>query len=169
MSYVPSHIGQVLMNPSALAVCTPANNTSSAVGADVQFNAASDFFGSLAASLSFSSGVITLPTGYFYYVEGSTQSYATSLNSNTYCEYKWHNGTGYIGSHGRVVQQRNPDLQLTGRDEKAFILVDATSGAVSVSLRITSVNQVWASGLNSTTAQYIYAGMGRATIWRLDP
>jgi len=169
MSYVPSHIGQVLMNPSALAVCTPANNTSSAVGADVQFNAASDFFGSLASALSFSSGVITLPSGYFYFIEGSTQTYATSLNSNTYCEYQWHDGTGYIGSHGRVVQQRNPGLQLTGRDEKAFILVDATSGAVSVSLRITSVNQVYSTGLNNLTLQYVYAGMGRATIWRLDP
>lgn len=169
MSYVPSHIGQTLMNPSAISVCTPANNTSSAVGADIQFNAASDFFGSLASSLSFSSGVITLPTNYYYFIEGSTQTYASSLNANTFCQYRWHDGTSFIGSHGRVVQQRLPDLQLTGRDEKAFILIDATSGAVSVSLRVTGVGNVYASGLNSTSAQYVYAGMGRATIWRLDP
>jgi len=169
MSYVPSHLGQILMNPSALAVCTPANNTSSAVGADIQFNTASDFFGSLAASLSFSSGVITLPTGYYYFIEGSTQTYAQYLNSLTHCEYQWHDGTGYVGSHGRVVQQRIPDLQLTGRDEKAFVLVDASAGAVSVSLRITSVNKIYSTGINSTSSQYIYAGMGRATIWRLDP
>lgn len=169
MSYVPSHIGQTLMNPSAIAVCTPANNTSSTVGSDIQFNAAVDFFGSLTTSLSFSSGVITLPSGYYYFLEGSTQTYAQFLNSLTHCEYQWHDGTGFIGSHGRVVQQQIPDIQLTGRDEKAFILVDATAGAVSVSLRITSVDRIFASGVNSTSTQYIYAGMGRATIWRLDP
>lgn len=169
MSYVPSHIGQCLMNPSALAVCSPSNNTSSAVGADIQFNAARDFLGSLAASLSFSSGVITLPTNYYYFIEGSTQTYASALNSLTHCEYRWHNGAGFVGSHGRIVQQRLPDTQLTGRDEKAFAFIDATSGAVSVSLRITGSGNIYATGINSTSSQYIYAGMGRATIWRLDP
>ena len=36
------------MNPSAVCVLLCANNTSSAVGADVQFNSASDFIGALA-------------------------------------------------------------------------------------------------------------------------
>lgn len=169
MSYVPSHIGQTLMNPSALAICSATNNTSSSVGSDVQFSAAADFFGSLASSLSFSGGVITLAAGYHYFMEGTTQAYSTAFNTSTRCEYQWHNGSAFVGSHGRVVPQYLVDQQLEGRDEKAFALIDATSGAVSLSLRVTSVGNMEASGLNSTSSQYVYAGMGRAIVWRLNP
>lgn len=169
MSYVPSHIGQVLINPDALCVCSAANNTASAVGSDVQFNAAADFIGSLASLLSFSSGVITLPSGYYYFLEGSTQAYDTSFSSSMYCQYQWHDGSSGQGSHGRVVHPPAADGQLTGRDEKAFLFIDATAGAVSVSLRVTGKTSVDSSGLNSTAAQSVYAGKGRAIIWRLDP
>ena len=169
MSYVPSHIGQALINPSALCVCSANNNTASAVGSDVQFSAAADFIGSLASLLSFSSGIITLPSGFWYFLEGSTQAYDTSFSSSMYCQYQWHDGTTGQGSHGRVVHPPTADAQLTGRDEKAFFFVDATAGAVSVSLRVTGKTSVDTTGLNSTSAQYIYAGMGRAIIWRLDP
>jgi hypothetical protein len=171
MSYFPNYTAQTLINPDALCVCSATNNTSSAVGSDVQFSAANDFIGSLASSLSFSSGVITLPAGYYYFLEGSTQTYnSSSLNTTaTYCEYQWHDGTTGQGTHGRTAMNPYTDQQLTGRDEKALVLVDATAGAVSYSLQVTSVNRVDASGLNSTVLHYIYAGMGRAIIWRLDP
>lgn len=169
MSYVPSHIGQALISPNALCVCSAANNTSSAVGSDVQFNAAADFIGSLASLLSFSSGVITLPAGYWYFLEGSTQAYDTNFSSSMFCQYRWHVGASGQGTHGRVVHPPAADGQLSGRDEKAFLFIDATAGAVSVSLRVTGKTSVDTNGLNSTASQSNLAGMGRAIIWRLDP
>jgi hypothetical protein len=169
MSYVPSHLGQILMNPSAVCVLLCANNTSSAVGADVMFSSANDFIGTLSSLLSFSGGAFTLPSGYYYWLEGSTQTYSTTLNANTHLEVQWHDGTSGIGTHGRIVQPPYTDQQLSGRDEKALALIDATGGAVSVTLRVTSMTNVIALGLNSTASHSAYAGMGRATIWRLDP
>ena len=169
MSYVPSHIGQALISPAALCVCSATNNTASAVGSDVQFSAAADFIGTLASSLSFSSGVITLPSGFWYFLEGSTQAYDTAFSASMFCQYQWHDGTTGRGSHGRVAHPPAADAQLSGRDEKAFHLVDATGGAVSFSLRITAKNSVDTTGLNSTASQSNLAGMGRAIIWRLNP
>lgn len=128
--------------------------------------------GNLYSNITISSNQITLPAGYFYYLEASAQGYYTGSDpgSTGYLRYAWYDNTGttQLGSEGRVGRQYNgQDIALVTADEKSIALIDATSASVTVELKITAYNIF--DYANYPTSQGIYSNMGRTLIMQLDP
>jgi hypothetical protein len=117
--------------------------------------------GSMASGFSASSGVITLPSGYWYVVKGSVQA---RFSSNTgYIKYIWQTAASAdLGRRGTLIMQEEP--QLFGGDEIAICLVNAVSASVDIKLVVQSLSGI--TNLNNTTDQRV-AGWIRAEIWRI--
>ena len=137
-------------------------NISASAGTVIPFDGFHDLVGSTASGFSASSGVITLPSGYWYVVKGSVQA---RFSSNTgYIKYIWQTGASAdLGRRGTLIMQEEP--QLFGGDEIAVCLVDAVSASVDIKLVVQSLSGI--TNLNNTTDQRV-AGWIRAEIWRFE-
>lgn len=137
------------------------NNQSISAGGTIPWNTATDLIGSAASSYSVSSGVITLPAGYWYWLKAQLQVRFTQ--STGYIKYIWRDASNVdLGRRGTMIMQEQP--QTFGGDELAVALVDATSASVDVKLVVQSLASV--SEFNSTT-ETDYSGGSRAEIWRI--
>ena len=138
-------------------------NVSTSVGDAVVFTGATDLVGSSASGYSFSSGVITLPVNYWYWVKGTPQVRFSAYSG--YAKYQWKTSAGTaLGRRGTLITQET--AQLFGGDEIACCLIDATSAAQDIKL----VYDTLVSVTNTSNNLYpSYAGMTRAEIWRLTP
>lgn len=139
------------------------------VGNKVQLNTATTKYGTWSPTIT--SDVITLPSGYFYYIESSAQFYyesGGSHGSNMYTTQQHYDETNtqYVGVAGTCFSSQGEDLQLFSRDEKAKTFIDCTSTGIDISLKITA--NLTHNYVNYTSGHYLYSGLGRTIIWRLN-
>ena len=171
MSYTPSHAtnSNVFANPSALTcLIGDQNQTQSAsVGAVMTYSTTINWHNSFSPSIS--SGIITLDSGYWYFLEASMQLADASYNINDYMSYQVYNesGSSYIGTPGLLYTSAGMDSQLTTRDEGTRALIDCTSSSIDVSIKISGLSGIgyynYHPGLSSE-----YGGLGRCVIWQLS-
>lgn len=113
--------------------------------------------------------VITLPSGYKYYIESSIQAYETSTyDYNEYTSVRHYNETSsnFVGTTGSVITFHAEEDLLWSRDSVARTSLDCTSSSIDISLRITE--NVGHTRINYSLDQEKYAGVGRTLIWQLN-
>jgi hypothetical protein len=133
-------------------------------GTVVPFGSSIQEYGS--DTYSVSSGVITLPAGYYYLLKCALSVYTSLSNlqtSTTSYQFYDTGASSYVGRRGWENWQEYPKLE--GGDEYAIALVDATSSSKTIDCRIVTVS-VSGMHLDSTTAQYVYAGYSRCEIYK---
>lgn len=147
---------------SILYADASARNISASAGTVIPFDGFHDLVGSASAGFSASSGVITLPAGYWYVLKGSVQ--ARFADRSGHVKYIWKDDStnSDLGRRGTLIMQEQS--QLFGGDEFAVCVVDATAGSVDIKLAVESIANV--TSLNNTTDQRV-AGWIRAEIWRI--
>ena len=163
---------EMFANPPGMCAVTQANNLVMSAGKVIEFVGTRAMKGNLHNQITINaSGSITLPSGYYYYLEGTTQGYYASVTdpSDTAAAlYQWHEGTTAVGSRGQIKRQyQGSDAILTTADEKAIHFVDATAGAVEEFLKIMTFTKF--THINYSSDQYVYAGFGRAVVVQLEP
>jgi|SRR5210317_506269 len=128
--------------------------------------------GTLHSQITIASDQITLPSGYWYYLEASVQGYFTGSDPSqaAFMQYAWYDSTGttQLGNIGRVGRQfTGQEASVITADEKSIALIDATSSSVTVELKLLSRSVF--NYANYTTAQSIYSNLGRTLIMQLYP
>ena len=142
-----------------------------------------DLVGSNIATIS-GAGVITLPSGYYYLLEGSLSigdssgtSFSTT-NRDIYTRFYNETTASYVGTES--YQNTIPPNQSTdeaeaplSKDETARCWIDATGGAVDLSWKISNVlysnyNQSDAIYPNSAASGELWVGYTRCLVWRFD-
>ena len=169
MSYVPSHqAGFKLAQPQALTFIehTASTTQTISVGNKVNIGTIYTKFGSFSPTIS--SDVLTLPSGYFYYIESAVQGFKVAFVANCQVSTQHYDETNNqsIGTQATVFQVSQADQSLFSRDACARALLDCTSGSRDISLKITSVTNF--DAVNYNAAGYVYAGLGRTVIWQLQ-
>ena len=174
MSYVPSHQSSYpVAQPKALTVIehTTSTNQTITVGNRVDIGTIRNWYGSFSPSIS--TNKITLPIGYYYYLETSVQTYAVNNPSNWYYtdfSFQHYNETSSanvgtlatnFGAYGY-----SQDLELFSRDACAKLLLDCTSGAIDISIKVVSNDGY--DRMNYTGGNQPYSGYGRTVIWQLE-
>ena len=167
MSYLPQ---EVFSQPVGACLISQQTNVSLSAGAQIPHTSASQWIGSTHSDITISSGQITLPSGYYYYLEGTIQTYFTGSDNlqQAYTVFSWYDVSSglAVGSKGRNGRDfSGSDSSLTAADEKAIYLCDATAGAVTLEMKVVS-NNIF-NVINSTASQYIYAGLGRTVLVQL--
>lgn len=155
-----------IASPKSINFVTFSTNVSATTGASIS---ASSISATLGEALTLSGGSIVLPSGYWYYIEGAVQAQvpAGDTSVSDFVDVQWHDGSVYVGSIGRTCPYDAADAGTIARDEKALVLIDATSASVSVTLRVVGVGGL-VTVVNSTGTHYQYAGGSRAMIIQLE-
>lgn len=172
MSYVPSHQSALsLAKPNALTIIQHTESTTQTitVGNKVQIGTIHNWFGSFSPSIS--SDAITLPSGYWYYMETGIQTYVIgSFTSSIDTSFQHYNETSssYVGTKATNfgVYGYSADLELFTRDASARALIDCTSSSVEISIKITANDGY--NRINYNSGHYVNAGIGRSIIWQLN-
>ena len=127
----------------------------------VAFSSPTDLIGSTASGYSVSSGVITLPSGYWYLLK--SQLMVRLSDRQGYVKHIWRDSSNNdLGRRGTLIMQEEPHA--FGGDEIAIALVDCTSASKDVKVSIESLSDV--NVLNYSLYTEWVGGM-RAEIWRL--
>ena len=186
MSYVPSHrIGgsEALAQPNALVYLpsttqtsyyNPATTGGYPTPSKVPLGSPTTWYGSWTPSIS--NDVITLPSGYFYFIETAVQvyyAYTDTVHGSQYYEIQVYDESNsqYIGNLGKAVYWDLGRKVDNNRDNAAFALIDCSSSGINVSVKVKSNNatatdkKIWGLNYSDPTG---YAGQGRTIIWRLD-
>ena len=172
MSYIPDNSKvKELARPNALTVIKHTQSTSqiATVNNKVSLDTVNNWFGSFTPTIS--NDIITLPAGYFYYIESSSQAYiidSASYNFNHVTSFQHYNETSssLTGTIGTVASSYSEDLQTFSRDSTARLLLDCSSASADVSFRIHSNSGH--THINYNSSQYDYAALGRTVIWQLN-
>lgn len=172
MSYVPSHVNpSLLAQPQAITVIEHTAGTSQTIsnGNRIQIGTVHNWYGSFSPTIA--TNQVTLPSGYYYYVESTVQAYQLNVgfNLNGYITYKHYDetNTADIGVTATTWQAGSgPDYQLFARDSVARALIDCTSSGIDFSIKISAFLNC--DRINYNADQYIYAGLGRTVIWQLQ-
>ena len=116
------------------------------------------------ATYSVSSGVITLPSGYYYLVKGVFSATAPSDYATAFISYQFYDTgvSSYLGRRGWLIWQEYP--KLNGGDEYAIALIDATSSSQTIDLRVVTKNGT-ISG-DPTGSQSEYVGLSRVEVYK---
>ena len=171
MSYVPSHADSpILAQPVALTVIEHTGSTTQTitVGNRVNVGTVHNWYGSFSPTIS--TNQITLPSGYYYYVESSIQAYKDGTFVDTmHTTFQHYNETGSanIGTPSTITQINEEDDLLFSRDDAARALIDCSSAAMDISLKITA-NTTFSHINYNSGSSYIWAGLGRTVIWQLE-
>lgn len=166
MSYVPSHQGgtQTVAAPDALTILEGSLNQSASAATTVKWGTIRNEYGSFSPSVT-SAGVITLPSGYHYFLEGGVQA---NVFSNGWLQYMFYT-TAYVGSRAHCYPYGAQDLNWQAADEVARVMIDATSSSVDIYLHIYAGSFANNPVLNQNSGtEYEYVGFGRCVIWRLS-
>jgi len=117
---------------------------------------------------SINNDIITLPQGYYYYLEQTQQLYMdTNYDPTSVGKIQWYDegANSYIGTIGYIHKSNKEDFLLESGDEVACAFIDATSSSFTVSSRVLS--QTGFLYTNAQLTQHGYCGLGRQIIWRL--
>lgn len=170
MSYVPSHQSSPgLAEPVALTVIehTASTTQTITVGNRVNIGTVHNWYGSFSPTIS--TNQITLPSGYYYYLESAVQAFKTgTFTATMHTSFRHYDETNSnnIGTEASVIQASIEDALLFSRDSCARALIDCTSSAVDISLKITA-NTTY-DRINYNSSYYVRAGLGRTVIWQLE-
>jgi len=168
-----------LVEPSGLARFSDSSSMASFANDDkIPMATTETLVGSSVASIA--AGVITLPVGYYYLLEGALDigynsgSVASSNTRQIYTQFYDENSTSYIGTQSYQNGEKGnnfEDIVLLSHDETARVWVDATASAASVSWRIQTVAS---SCYNRSDLLYPktnperWVGYTRCLVWRFD-
>jgi len=169
--------------PSGLMRFSDSNGTPTFSAGDRIYLADSDHLSGADVATITGVGVITLPAGYYYLLEGSVSVGDTSgtssgtLNREIYTRFYNETATAYVGTES--YQNTIPANQSTdegevplSRDETARCWIDATGGAVDVSWKVTTANYNFnesdAIYPNSAAPGELWVGYTRCLVWRFD-
>lgn len=154
-----------LRNLDLTVLYNTAKDVSISAGSVIQWGSEYQLEGS--ASYSVSSGVITLASGYYYLLKAAPASYGPTVTGDT-ISYQLYDtaSSSYIGRRGHLCWQESTFL--TGGDEYAIALIDASSSARTVDCRILATSSAGfvLDPTASTTDQHTYAGHSRLEIFR---
>ena len=170
MSFYPSNnLKDLVAEPSDLVFLTHTASTTQAITISnkVQLSSSVSKFGSWTPTIS--SDVITLDTGYYYYVQSAPQFYHSTGGTLGYVTHQHYNETSssYIGTPGTCFSPGFEETASFSRDESCKLFIDCISSSVNISLKVTAnTNQ---THVNYNAVQYVYGGLGRTIIWRLNP
>lgn len=119
------------------------------------------------ASYSVSSGVITLPSGYYYMLKGAVGAWGSTLSSDL-LSYRFYDtgASSYVGRRGWLTWQEQP--RTTCGDEYAIAIIDASSAAQTVDFRIVTKagGTIKLDPSASTYYYHYYSGYCRVEIWK---
>lgn len=170
MTHIPENsLLRSVAKPNALTIIEHLSNSTQTISLNnkVKLNSSNNWFGSFSPAIS--NDIITLPIGYYYYIESSIQAYETGsydYNEYTSIQHYDENNSVLIGTPGTVVTSYGEDNQLWSRDSVARIILDCSSSSKNISIRITE--NLGHTHINYNLDQVIYAGLGRTIIWQLD-
>lgn len=172
MSYVPSHQGSYpVAQPKALTVIQHTSGTSQTitVGNRVNIGTVHNWFGSFSPTIA--TNQFTLASGYYYYLETNVQCYiAGSFTATMDMSFQHYDetNTSNIGTLATNfgIYGYSQDNELFSRDACAKALIDCTSAARNISIKIISNDGY--DRINHNAAQTQYAGLGRTVIWQLE-
>lgn len=175
MSYVPSHrptTGEELGQPNALTVIEHTGSTTQTVtvGNKINIGTVHNWYGSFTPTIS--NDVFTLPSGYWYYLETAVQSYIVGTVTDQYnmaFSFQHYDETGSANLGTLATNYGlygiSQDNYAYSRDACAKVLIDCTSAAMNVSIKV-SANQDY-DRINYNSGQE-YSGLGRTVIWQLN-
>ena len=161
---------RIVAQPEALSVIEHTQGTSQSITVNnkVQLNTVHKWFGNFTPTIS--SDVITLPAGYFYYLESMSQVYETGVygyDEHTTFQHYNETSSSLVGTPCTYVTSGyGEDTIDFSRDSIARVLLDCSSSAIDISFKITANNGH--SHINYNYDQHGYAGMGRTVIWQLN-
>lgn len=167
MTYIPSSATNesAINNLDLTILYNSTTDVSISAGSVIQWGSEYQLEGSV--SYTVSSGVITLPSGYYYLVKSALGCYGTTVTSDT-ISYQLYDttATAYIGRRGHLCWQESTFL--TGGDEYAIALIDASSSAQSIDCRILATSSAGfvLDPTSTTTDQFNLAGKSRLEIFR---
>lgn len=171
MTHIPENsVLRSVAKPNALTVIdhTLSSTQTVSLNSKVKLNSSNNWFGSFSPTIS--SDIITLSSGYYYYIESSIQAYETgSYNFNEYTTVQHYDEStsSLIGTPGTVISSGyGEESYLWSRDSVARVILDCTSSSKNISLKIT--DNLGHTHINYNLDQVTYAGSGRTTIWQLN-
>tara|TARA_B000000557_G_scaffold228188_1_gene199581 strand:- start:2059 stop:2580 length:522 start_codon:yes stop_codon:yes gene_type:complete len=172
MTHIPENSKlRSVAKPSALTVIDHTFSSTQTITLNnrVKLNSSNNWFGSFSPTIS--NDIITLPSGYYYYIESTIQAYETGnysgWNEYTTIQHYDESSSGLIGTPGSVVTAGyGEDNKLWSRDSVARVILDCTSSSKNISVKITENSEH--THVNYNLAQVIYSGGGRTTIWQLN-
>ncbi|MBI05345.1 MAG: hypothetical protein CMM54_00020 [Rhodospirillaceae bacterium] len=154
---------------SGLAQLRDASSTTAGLNAIIQWATVDTFRGSSVCSVS--SGVITLPAGYYYLLEGVVGCLSTSAGWDAHFQFYDENASAYVGTKAYLsgdIGTEGEHYDAFSMDDCARLWVDATSSAGSISLREQAVvgpldrfDTAGPGGRQNT-------GYSRCLVWRFD-
>ena len=171
MTHIPENsVLRSVAKPNALTVIdhTLSSTQTISLNNKVNLNSSNNWFGSFSPTIN--NDIITLPSGYYYYIESSIQAYETgTYNGNEYTTIQHYDesSSSLIGTTGTVVSAGyGEDIYLWSRDSVARVILDCTSSSKNISIKITENSGH--THVNYNLDQVSYAGSGRTTIWQLN-
>ena len=171
MTHIPENsVLRSVAKPNALTVIdhTLSSTQTISLNNKVNLNSSNNWFGSFSPTIN--NDIITLPSGYYYYIESSIQAYETgTYNGNEYTTIQHYDesSSSLIGTTGTVVSAGyGEDNYLWSRDSVARVILDCTSSSKNISIKITENSSH--THVNYSLDQAVYAGSGRTTIWQLN-
>lgn len=153
--------------PEALALLTLSSQGAPTTDSVLNLSSINNVQGT--SGIVISAGSMTLPGGYWYYLEGSSQAISGTFDTNDQLQYRWYNNNTatYFGARGRVAfNWTSSDQLLSSYDERAVALIYAATDT-AVSLRCVLNSGITGTN-NISEPQYIYAALGRALVIKLD-
>jgi len=165
MTYIPSSADDniAVIFDSITILYNTSSDISCSVGTVLPLGSERSLHGS--DSYSVSSGVITLPSGYYYLLRCGIGAYSTSTSSLLSYRFYDTGASSYIGRRGWLAWQES--AKTTAGDEYAIALVDASSSAQTVDLRVvTKSGTITLDATSSSYTYWTYAGHSRIEIWK---
>lgn len=175
MSYVPSHrpsAGEELGQPNALTVIehTVSETQTVTVGNKIDIGTVHNWYGSFTPTIS--NNIFTLPSGYWYYIETAVNSYVIgSVATNMSFSFQHYDETasadlGTLATNFGLYGY-SQDAYLYSHDACAKVLVDCTTSAMDISIKV-SANYLYDRINYSSSTSQKYSGLGRTVIWQLN-
>lgn len=170
MSFYPlTNLKDLVAEPSGLVFLSHTASTTQTIVINnkIQLSSAVSKFGAWTPTIS--SDVITLDSGYYYYIQSAPQFYHDPSGTLGYTTHQHYNETSssYIGIPGTCYSPGIEESTNFTRDESCKLFVDCTSSSIDISIKVTANTNN--THVNYNAAQYVYGGLGRTIIWRLDP
>ena len=154
---------------SGLARLRDGSTTTTGTGNKILWATNEDLYGSSVCSVA--AGVITLPVGYYYLLEGSVSARSDINTFNLTMQFYDENASAYAGTESFLSAQlanAGEDFQTFSMDDASRLWVDATGGAGSVSFR----QKVTSTSIDGWDVAQVgprnWTGYGRCLVWRFD-
>ena len=171
MTHIPENSSlRSVARPNAITLIdhTFSSTQTLAVNNRIILNNSNNWFESFNPTIN--NDVITLPAGYYYYVESTIQAYRTSgWNGSEWTSIQHYDesSSSYFGTIGTVVTAGyGEDSKLWSRDSVARIIIDCASSSKDISIKIQANSGH--SHINYNLGHWTYSGGGRTTIWQLN-